>query len=949
MKNNPLHALMMLNVQGLTPDTTSVQYWKHDYLANYICTSDLYYPFIALTETWLKPKHSDTQVEINNYQVRRSDRIHREHGGALLYVHKSIAITSTDIFDDDICQAVLIKSSPIKLIVACVYKPCDASDNSFTNVLAFLQESINNTPNSDEYTKIVLGDFNFPDLYKSDSEYAIAKSVSEKALMSFMSKNFLCQYINVGTRNNNILDLMLCSNDRLTQHIVSKKHEISDHNVIEILIPPNEVFPHKDTLHRHSKPELHHFNALDLFNADFVEISKELKNVNWDDLWNNSTVEEFPEVLQSVVLEACKKHAPQKVPSKSNRLSSHQRSYHKLLRKKRKLKTRLDCLNVLKPSSPLINSLKLQINQIFLELKDLSYTKQQRAEQKAIDKIKTNPKYFYSYAKRLAKTKYGITQLFKNDKEVITDRKEIADALQDQFSSTFSNPQNQDKQMPTSREPSVTLANIKFTINDIIKATDEIPIHSSCPDSSIPAIVLKKCKFELAKPLFLMWETSFRSGTVPPMYKQQLVTPVFKKGSRSLPPNYRPISLTAHEVKIFERVLRSKMVDFLESHNLLSCKQHGFRKGKSCLSQLLKQYDDILKNLLNHTETDVIYLDFAKAFDKVDHEILLQKLKNIGISGTLLLWISDFLSNRSQVVVVDGIFSYLAKVVSGVPQGTVLGPLLFLVYINDIGSCLTSCDISCFADDSRIFKSISYSTDANLLQLDLLAVSKWSDENNMKLHSDKFVFVNFNNRRANFSLANLPFYKDNLFYTTSNGPILETSDSVSDLGVTFSEDLSWTFHISSIVKKARQKAGWVLSSFKDRSRLAMITPYKSLIRSLLEYCCPLWMGLNVNNIIRELESVQRSFTNKIKCPPSITNYWERLRHLHLMSLQRRRERYAILHVWKIVNGLVSNDLNMIFYDSPRFGITARIPSINRKHNQKARSLYDSSFSVLAPL
>ena len=238
-----------------------------------------------------------------------------------------------------------------------------------------------------------------------------------------------------------------------------------------------------------------------------------------------------------------------------------------------------------------------------------------------------------------------------------------------------------------------------------------------------------------------MWKYSLNTGAVPSFYKKQLITPVYKKGSRSLPPNYRPVSLTVHEVKILERIVRAKIINYLKTNSLLNCNQHGFRKGKSCLTQLLKQYDDILTNWLEGKETDVIYVDFAKAFDKVDHDILIQKLKNSGVEGKLLKWLIDFLSNRTQVVVVDDVVSYLAEVLSGVPQGTVLGPLLFLVYLNDLSNSINTCDFSCFADDTRIYKAISYVHETALLQEDLLHVSDWAVANNMKLHDNKFVYI----------------------------------------------------------------------------------------------------------------------------------------------------------------------------------------------------------------
>ena len=437
----------------------------------------------------------------------------------------------------------------------------------------------------------------------------------------------------------------------------------------------------------------------------------------------------------------------------------------------------------------------------------------------------------------------------------------------------FSNPNNPDTVLPPTITPNSSLVNFPFTCEDLVKAIDEVHASSSSPDFSVPAIVLKKCKYSLAKPLYLLWKESLNTGTVPAAYKSQLVTPVFKKGSRSKASNYRPISLTPHKIKVFERIICDKVIEYLERNSILSSKQHGFRKGRSCLTQLLQQYDRILLNLLEYQETDSIYLDYAKAFDKVDHQILIQKLKNIGIGGNLCKWVENFLHDRKQVVVVDGVLSSIANVLSGVPQGTVLGPLLFLIFSNDMENFVGSSSIGLFADDTRLSKAISQSSDSCYLQKDLESITKWSIENNMKLHEDKFVYMNFNTRSKKFPLANLPFFPENFSYITAEGLVLEPSESVLDLGVILTEDLKWSSHVHSIIKTAKRKAGWSLSIFKDRSPLVMKTLYKSIIRSHLEYACPLWLGLSKEDT-QAIEAIQRSFTNKINCPANVQNYWD---------------------------------------------------------------------------
>ena len=257
----------------------------------------------------------------------------------------------------------------------------------------------------------------------------------------------------------------------------------------------------------------------------------------------------------------------------------------------------------------------------------------------------------------------------------------MANILQEQYCSVFSDPDSKNivmdhKGLPQGNEK--CLADIEFSSEDIVDAIDELDSFAATADEDIPASILKGCKEALSIPLTMLWKWSMTNGIVPPSLKEQFITPVYKKGDKTDPENYRPISLTSHVIKVFERVVRKRMVVHLEANNLISDTQHGFRKGRSCLTQLLQHYDEILSNLVKGYETDVLYLDYAKAFDKVDHNILLYKLKFYGIDGQLYEWIKSFFTNRTQRVVIDGHHSVPKHVISGVPQGSVFGPILFI-------------------------------------------------------------------------------------------------------------------------------------------------------------------------------------------------------------------------------------------------------------------------------
>ena len=834
-------------------------------------------------------------------------------------------------------------------IIASVYRPPDTPHHFFVKVLDELQYLINNYSENDRVPDLhISGDFNLPLADWQQPNPLTCPDPSYVKVQEFMDSNFLTQTILVPTRRKNTLDLVFTNKPQDTVEVTSYKTLLSDHNMVESILNHNPMSP-INKLPPNVDPWS--FRAFDYYKADYDSIKVDLALCDWAGLkavCDNDGDEDcsiFKELIIQTVLQITIKNSP---PNARTRQSQQKdRHMNVLKRRRRKFNAKIAALRVVNPDSQNLPKLEEQVSLVAYDIKERIEEKLNFREKKAVDTIKDNQKYFYSYAKKFSKAKSTVGPLRSEEGNLISAAKEKAEILQKQYLTVFSNPEDADIDCSVSAiKPShaATLTDIEFTEENIIEAISELDPYAATPDGDIPAKILCNCKESLAKPIWMMWKKSFGLGKIPPSLKMQYITPIFKKGNRTEAGNYRPVSVTSHLIKIFERVIRNSLVVFLEENNVLTSNQHGFRKKRSCLTQLLGHVDNILKSLNSGNEVDVIYLDYAKAFDKVDHNILLAKLSKYGIQGKLRDWIRCFLNHRLQTVVVEGEKSSFQDVKSGVPQGTVLGPIFFIVYITDLIFSLKSCKALSFADDTKLIQLILGVLSKAMLQDDLNSVIDWSQLNNMQLHQDKFEVMNYC-LKSSYLLRQLPFTAEQLQYSTTDGHIMEPSATVRDLGIMMSNDCSWTAHIQKITKEANVIAAWVLSVFRDRSQYLMVTLLKSMIRPKLEYCCPLW---NPNKIgdIQCIESIQRQFTRRISSCKNL-NYWERLKRLQILSLQRRRERYSIIHVWKIYNGHAPNDINMDFYTTKRLGVRLRIPTYNHTAQKSVSTALEDSFSVKA--
>ena len=277
---------------------------------------------------------------------------------------------------------------------------------------------------------------------------------------------------------------------------------------------------------------------------------------------------------------------------------------------------------------------------------------------------------------------------------------------------------------------------LTITENTILSILKELNISKSPGPDEISTRLLMELSDVICHPLCKIFETSIKTSCIHDDWKDAKISAIYKNGNKKLASNYRPISLTSIVCKCLEKIVRNHITSYMKENDLFSPKQYGFISGRSTVLQLITILDTWTYEIDRGHHTDVIYMDFKKAFDTVPHKRLISKLNSLNISKEIVNWIEAFISNRRQKVAVNGKESNWHDVTSGIPQGTVLGPLLFVLYINDLPD-LTQSDTFLFADDIKIFRSIINTNDQDIPQQDITTIYKWSHDWMLTLHPDK--------------------------------------------------------------------------------------------------------------------------------------------------------------------------------------------------------------------
>ena len=925
--------------------TKKAQHKKIPFLREECSLNEPY--FLAFAETHLKDTIKEAEFNIPNYSYAASHRQRRKGGGVIIYINNKFTYQTMVSANDEMCSTIAVYINELNLIVFMIYRPPPDYDTQYHGEM--LEKSFKTVVIDNIYKVlkdhkapvpdiIIAGDFNFPRaIWRHGIGEAIANTRTEKnslqQIIDVASDFNLLQKVSFGTRksrlgNNNTLELIFTNNHDLIMNIYGEHSEISDHEYIVCETSQNFNIKEQKT----AEIDNNNLCAYNYKKIDWKIVKAKFREIQWKDILNSCTTsEERIQIILEIVFKVIDEHGIkfQNSRGKSKRNIPHDRRI--LLRNKKKLKGKLKKKNL---TSHKKDGIEKEITDIDKKLLNSHQNERDNEEANAISNIKVNPKYFFTYAKKHLKTSSSIGP-FKIDEQLITELDGISESLNEQYTSSFSSPdQNYHIDDPkvffsyTEENNNKLLTDIIFTRKMIVDEINNIKNDSAPGPDHFPVTLLKQCAEELSEPLYMLWRYSLDTGDIASLLKKAVICPIQKANSqRCHPKSYRPVSLTSHIIKVFERVIRGSIVKHLEGNNMLPKNQHGFISGRSTLSQLLQQIEHMIRAWEENKATDTIYLDFAKAFDKVDHNILCHKLKRLGITGKIGIWIREFLTGRSQQVSANGVLSSSAPVISGVPQGTVLGPILFIIMIDDLDCELIHSVASKYADDTRVTAKVSNTEEAKCFQAELDAkVYPWGPKNNMSLNGDKFEHLHVGNNLHQIK----PEYKD------PSGNIICEKEHIKDLGVLISNNLTWTKHIEEVVSKARAMMGWALRTFSTRKRDPMITIWNTQIRPILDYCSPLWSPCptDIHNIDL-LEQTLRTFTREIDGMEGL-DYAERLKKLDMYSVQRRHERYKLIYMYKIKEGMVPNiseTFGLTFSQRGRHGCMCIMPRYRLYHNR----------------
>ncbi|MCY3929513.1 MAG: reverse transcriptase family protein [Acidobacteria bacterium] len=789
-------------------------------------------------------------------------------------------------------------------IYCLVYIPPNSSDEyirKYFNFLVSLNCSAGNL--------VLLGDFNFNDI-NWDSLDGFSPLSAEFCDIIFDLN--LTQLINQPTHTaGNILDLILTNTpDSIFNLLIHDNLPLpipSDHYIITFDIAMSPV----------SRKTNGQINLLNFSKGDYEGLCHFLGTIDLSPCLQSEDIEFIWSYLNALIKDAIVKFVPT-VPTCYNKqptwFNSDIRHHIKCLRTlKRKLNKR--------PTNN--NKVKYENSSNLLQAK-ISSAKANYESNLISAFANNNNSKIYKYIRSLTKSHSIPPTLHYNSISADSDL-DKANIFNDYFYSVFTQaPTN----YPTPSNISSVLSNISISEEDVYNALINLDTSKAMGPDSIPPIVLLKCASVLYKPLHHLFSLTLKYGYLPRDWKIHKIIPVFKSGDPTQVKNYRPISLLSNISKVLERIIYNKLIDHVSCQ--INPAQFGFMQNRSTTQQLLL----FLSNAFTaHHQLDTIYLDISKAFDTICHAHLLQKLSTFNISGNLWLWFKEYLTNRFQFVSINNSYSYLLPVISGVPQGSILGPLLFILYMNDLPDAIHWSKALLFADDTKCYKHIKSSDDEQRLQHDLHNLATWSTTSHLSFNPSKSSHLSFNHR----------------ILTSYNirGNSINTTHNHKDLGVIISDNLNWNIHHDAILGKAYRTLGLIRRTFsRTISTPAKVKLYTSLIRSQVLYCSPVWRPHLIKDI-KKLEQLQRRATKYI-LNDYISDYKTRLTHLRLLPLMYIFEISDILFFIKNLKNPTKN-FNINTYISFSTSNT-RACGIKLRHNisstNKERHFYFNRISRL---
>ena len=717
---------------------------------------------IVITEVYPKSGESTdifpSELNISGYNTFYS-KVQKSSRGVIIYVKDSFTAEINDKltnskFQESVWVELYINNKD-KVLIGGIYKSPNSTEENVQSLFCLL-DHVNTV---DFRRLLIIGDFNFPEIDWATWLTSTSENHNAFRFLECLRDNYFEQFVNTPTRwrdesPGNILDLILSDNiDFVTNIEITTRLGSSDHMCIKFMLDAAVDVSNRSINNKNYYRGNYQLAAEEVSRIDWLGMNDMDMQESWDYFYSNirSIIDRYiPETVQKkqvkpVWMDMYCKHLIER-KYKAWKRYTYSRSREDYL-KYRKIRNKIP--------------------------KSIHYAKKKYEKGIASD-IKENPKSFWKYVRTKTQTRSVIGDIKDNHGQRVSNDKNKAEVMNNFFSSVFT---VEDKYLPKcDLLVDNSICDVVVTIDKVKKLLKSLNVSKSAGPDEIHPRFLKELAEPLALPVTILFNKSLSEGRLPSMWKTANVTCIFKSGDRQLACNYRPISVTAILCRLLEKIVRNPIMDHCKDNKVFSNSQYGFREGRSCVLQLLKVFDDWTQSIDGGYPVDALYLDLKKAFDSVPHQRLLLKLKSNGISGNVLKWITNFLTNHKQRVTMNGVSSEWTNVTSGVPQGSVLGPLLFIIYINDLPNAVKShCKL--FADDAKLYRQIANIKDFREIQEDLFELCRWT----IKWQ----LFFNLNKCKVLHLGLNNPQYEYKM--TDMNGNLIDVQkvENEKDLGIIF--------------------------------------------------------------------------------------------------------------------------------------------------------------------